>query len=242
MPMPTEEGRYRCRVLGAGVAETGPNNLTTVTLKLGLTEKWEEGQWVDVEGYKEEITSYSYLEKKDGSVNQFQVDMLRAALGWPNDDPFWFEDNNLPELQVTLRVEMYNGQERMKVAFLNPYDYEGSGNGEVPHSDDDMRRRIRARLGSQLRATAPSPARPAVPPRSAAPPPRPATPPVPADDEATVWAEFKQECSERGVPEDVVRTLWNDALTAVAGEALDALDGAQCQDLRIALGEALSKL
>ncbi len=240
MPMPEHEGRYRAEVLSAGVGET-KSGLMQVVIRFALTEELNEGQWVDVRPYDWQITAYECLENKDGALNEFKIQRLRDAFSWQTDDPFWLEDNDLPPCQVALRWESYQGKDSLRVGFIDAYDYSGNGAGEVPHSDDDMRRRIRARLGSKFRATAPAPPRPTDP-RPAAPPPRAAAPPVPDDDEATVWAEFSKECSERGVPEDVVRTLWNDALTAVAGEALDALDGAQCQDLRIALGEALSKL
>jgi hypothetical protein len=74
-----------------------------------------------------------------------------------------------------LAMEEYNGQQSLKVAFLNPY---GSKAGGVPKADDDLRRSVSNRLGAKFRAYAGG--TPANPPKPSGKPAAPAARPSPA--------------------------------------------------------------
>ena len=165
------------------------------------------GGWLEWSVYDHAITGYFYLEKKDGSLNTNTIDSLKAALGWDGRDPFWLQDADLSETAVQLKLgfEEYQGRQRIKVRFLNPY---GSDAGGISRADDTGRRSIGNRLGSKLRAlaggtpaNAPKPAgkpQPPVrptPPQAAAPQaPTAAKQPEPATMEQA-WEEFCKHCS-----------------------------------------------
>ena len=111
---------------------------------------------------------------------------------------------------MKLGFEEYNGQQNLKVQFLNPY---GAKPGGVPRADDDLRRNVTNRLGAKFRAQAggtpanppkpagkpvsPAPAAKPAPAKPAAPAPAPATPAQAAPTTATMeqaWGEFCKHC------------------------------------------------
>jgi len=125
---PDRDGRFRACVLDRGVNETGPNKLCTLVLRLGLTEEYVNGEWRDITDEELDIVTYCYIEKRDGSLNEFQIDMLKGAFGWSGMDPFWFEDQQtLPPVQAALEWEEYNGRKRVRVRYINSYDSEPAG-------------------------------------------------------------------------------------------------------------------
>lgn len=195
MPLASRAGRFHAYPAEIGVAETGPNSLTTVQVKYRLVEDVTGGldSPVDVSHEGQEITGYHYVECRDGTVNRVTVESLKAAFGWDGRDPFWFEDSAaaLAEkpVQVVLEAEEYSGRSRLKVKYLNPYGAEGSGG--VTHADNATRRNIQNRLGAKLRAMAGgTPVQTTAKPKTApkAPPPPKSASPVHSYE--TAWDAF----------------------------------------------------
>ena len=112
-----------------GLDETGQNKLLQVIIRYRLFEELASGEWVDCSGEGMEITGYHILEKRDDSLNENTIESLKAALGWDGRDPFWLQDNaeHLAQqpVQVKLAFEEYNGQQPLKVQFLNPVRRQG---------------------------------------------------------------------------------------------------------------------
>ena len=221
------EGRFRAHVMDVGVNETGPNKLCTIVLRFALIEEYANGEWRNIESEELDAVAYCYVEKRDGSLNDFQVEALKEAFGWPGIDPFWFEENKeLPPVQVTLQAEEYNGKERIKVQFINSYDSEPGG---ITHADADTRRAMLARLGHKLRAHSggkPAPAPKATgaptPPPKAAPaaektPAAPAPAAKPTSTMDAVWALFAKWAVGKGASQDELNKTWFDAIKAVCG-------------------------
>jgi hypothetical protein len=206
--LPNREGLFNAYPANIGVGETGPNNLATCVIEFQLYEELRNGDWTDCSTESLSITGYFYIEKRDGALNQITIDALKAALGWDGIDLFWLQDTNLSEhpVQVRLGFEEYQGKNRIKVQFLNPY---GSSPSGVTKADEATRRSITNRLGARLRATAGGTPAPAPPPSGRPKPPasRPALPPKPkktpeqAMDEA--WAEFTNHCKADWTDEQV---------------------------------------
>ena len=208
------EGRFRASVTDRGVNESGPNNLCTVILRFHLTEEYRDGEWHDVSGDDLEIVAYNYVEKRDGSLNDFIVDALKEAFGWAGVDPFWFEDaESLPEVQVTLGFETYQGKERLRVRFINPYDSQPSAG--VTHADASQRRAMTARLGSKLRAHSGGTPAPAPKP-TGRPKPPPTQPQAVATMEGT-WALFTRWAETTEADEAALHEQWFGAIKAVCG-------------------------
>jgi hypothetical protein len=213
--MANRAGLFHAYLVEIGMDETGPNKLATCGIRFALFEELVQGDWIDIHDEGLEITGYFYLEKRDGALNTVAIESLKAALGWDGRDPFWLQETDLAQqpVQVKLGYEEYQGQQRLKVLFLNPYG--ASPAGGVRRGDDGARKSIGHRLGPKLRAAAggtpanaPKPAgRPANAPEPAG---RPAPPkaaaatagkPVPAprqgSEPATMeqaWGAFVEQC------------------------------------------------
>ena len=160
--MANREGLFHAYPAAVGLGETRENKLLQVVVQYRLSEELLDGQWCDCSGEHLEITGYHILEKRDHSLNETTIEALKAALGWDGRDPFWLQDNSQAlaqqPVQVKLGFEEYNGQQSLKVQFLNPY---GAKAGGVPRADDELRRNVNNRLGPKFRALtggAPAPA------------------------------------------------------------------------------------
>jgi len=224
------EGRFRACVMDVGVNETGPNKLCTIVLRLGLTEEYADGEWRNIEAEELDVVAYCYIEKRDGSLNDFQIDMLKDAFGWPGLDPFWFEEQReLPQVQITLQWDEYQGKKRIRVQFINAYDSEPTAG--ITHADADQRRAMIARLGHKLRAhsggrTVPSPKPtgspkpPAPAPQASRQPEKPAPPQPKAKSASTmddVWALFAKWAETKGIAEAELNKTWFAAIKEVCG-------------------------
>ncbi len=190
---PDREGIFHAYPVDMGVNELGPNHLTVVTVRLRLFEEFRDGEWVDCYDEELEITAYFYIERKDGSLVDFRIDQLKEALGWDGRDPLWFQDADLSEhpVQVKLVFDNYDGQRRLKVERLRPH---GSAIGGVSKADDATKIKIRNRLSSKLRA-----AGKATPPPKASPPDsgpqEPAEPTSATSTKEEAWDEFVKHTS-----------------------------------------------
>ncbi len=208
-------GRFKATVLEVGAGESGPNNLTCVTFRFSLAMEYANGEWQDVRTENMEITAWCYVEKRDGALNTMQVHFLKQAFGWPGDDVFWFEEHakELPACQVVLVWDSYQGQDKIKVNYINPENAEPG----IAASDDATRKRVRARLGSKLRAISGG-GRPMAkkPPPSVAPdaPIPPATKPMSVD---AAWEEFSKNHEPAGLTEKELEAAWFNAITTVTG-------------------------
>jgi len=172
-----------------------------------------------------DIVAYCYLEKRDLTINTFQVDMLKKAFTWDGASPFWFEDApDLPNIQVTLKEEEYQGEKRIKVQWLNPYEHVPSV--VIAHANAQQRREISNRLGSQLRATAsPVAASRAEPSRASAPPPPTSAPPSGAPPRGaqtatqdTAWNAFCEWAKKKGLDDGTRDARWQEAIQDVAAD------------------------
>lgn len=177
-------GTFLARTLDLGVAESrSESKLLMATIRLGLdSELQDDGEFMDVSGEQLEITAFVFLEKKDGSINDFNVRALREAYGWDGVDPFWLQDTDHGGrlIQVELGFETYNGKQRLKVKYLRHKDATGNA---VSKCDDTAKRGIQVRLGMKFRALASTmkvsePAHAAAPATQAS-QPNPALPPKP---------------------------------------------------------------
>ena len=228
------EGRFRAEVIEKGVAETGENKLTTVTLKFLLEEEYKDGEWQNILGEPQEITGYFYIEKRDRSINEFALKALKETFGWDGRDAFWFEDNALPKCQVTLAYETYNDKQKLRVQFINSYNSEGGG-GKVESADQTERQRIVARLNSKLRAlsggtpaaapvtapaTAQATAQATSPPQAPPETPETATD-APESNQADAWQLFTETAKVKGCPQDVLEREWWRAIKLCAGGISD---------------------
>ncbi|MCO6438969.1 MAG: hypothetical protein J5J06_17885 [Phycisphaerae bacterium] len=178
--LPQRPGRYKARVIESGLTLLGDMRLATVVVNYQCIAELVHGEWLPIDE-DVSICGYHFIQKRDGSLNQHTINALRDALGWDGLDVRWFEQANLRDVDVQLSCdwEEFEGQQRMRVKFLNPADYAGGG---VPHADAALMQSLAAQLNPKLRAFSggAAPARPAQAAR-----PAPAAPPAPANETTT---------------------------------------------------------
>ena len=268
--MPNREGLFHAYPAAIGLGETRENKLLQVVIQYRLIEELLDGAWADCSGENLEITGYHILEKRDHTLNENTIESLKTALGWDGRDPFWLQDNiaalaALP-VQVKLAMGEYNGQQSLKVAYLNPYGAKGGG---VRQADDDLRRSVTNRLGAKFRAlaggtpanppkptgkptapaAAPAPAKSTAP-KPAAPPPQAPAPPTsapvatpantPMATMEQAWAEFSNHCPPDQWTQDATEKEWFRVLSILfPGKRPDQLTSA---DWGIMLSQGPSKI
>lgn len=158
------------------------------------------------------LKGYQSLTTKDGALNTRCLESLRQCFpDWDGADPFWFEDADLSDCDLSVVVEDEvsdrDGKTYNKVAWINPPG--GRSGGAMPASGN--RATILAKYGSRFRALAGGvPAKPAAPmPQPAAPRPAPvedagaAAPPdepdggARASDMTECWRAFCEACPHK---------------------------------------------
>jgi len=177
MSMLNREGVFHAYPVEIGIDETGGNNLATCIVRYQVFQERIDGFFDDISDEGAEITPWYYLEKKDGSINDFTVNALKEAFAWDGRDAFWLQDTDLAEhaVQITTAFETYNNTKRLKVQWTNPFGSECGGG--VTKADNTTRTAIKNRIGAKLRALAggtpanakPATGAPSTPPKRSAP-------------------------------------------------------------------------
>ena len=198
MPLLEVEDRtkFLANVSMSAVNETGPNNLITCVIEFNVVSDLSRGTDVEEGTY---ITSYQYLQKRDGNLNTFTIDALKDAFGWDGVDVDFLNNLDGMEAEITVDAEEYDGKVRSKVQFINPID--GGGGRGIEAPDEATMRRIKNGLGSQLRAYSggtpkPKPGKPdkAAPEKKA--PAKKRTPPTKKLTIDDVWEELESRMEE----------------------------------------------
>lgn len=175
MSMVDREGFFRAVITDYGLNDAG-SGAVAVSLKVSLTEMWGDGEWIPWEQYGQEANGSCWIVKKDGTLNDGQVQSLIKHGGWSGDLLDIVNRKWEPtKIQVQILREVYKDQPRYRISFINDWAREPGGCGNV---DEGTARALAARFGSALRAIAgnakrntPQPAGlPSVPPP---PPPQP---------------------------------------------------------------------
>lgn len=148
--LPNVKASYRARPMQWAVGES-KNKAPQFAVEFALYEQWNGTEWAPCEF---DITGYFYLLKKDGSINETTVAALEDAFGWNRTTGVkWLaQAGELPDCQVFCDYELYEGQQKMKVKWLNPFDKTPTGG--VGSSDPQEVQSIDAKYGNLFRATA----------------------------------------------------------------------------------------
>lgn len=183
MPLPDRDGRFRAYPVEWGVDETGPNKLVTFTCRWRIVQWYgdKDQEWYDFTAENSEITSYTYLQKRDGGVNTTGVEQLQAALGWDGRDLEALANTNWAETgcSIVTAWDTYQGKTKLKVQWVDNWDPTSGPGGGVAKADSAKLKTMQASFGGQLRATTPAQAAPVAGKIEPEAKPKPAPPPPP---------------------------------------------------------------
>lgn len=215
MPLPSRAGTFNAYPDSLGIAMA--KDKVTATIHYQLVEELLDDGSADIRDEAFDITGYHYIEKNDGTLNVSTIDQLKTAFGWDGADPFWLQDNeaDLKErpVQITVKLEQYQGRTQTKVAWVDVYGA-GKNTGGVVKGDDAARQAIANRLGGRMRAmtggtTMATPApegRPKPPTQASSPPSPPAQTSTPASlaesTQQDAWDAFIAACPAGGTQKE----------------------------------------
>jgi hypothetical protein len=186
-----QEGRFKARPKRWMVEENRNTGTLQFGCVFGVTAALNGSTWEDWTQYEFEKSGYFYLSKKDGAPNESAIKQIREAFGWDGMDLLALQNTDWSgtTVQIVTAFEAYNGENRLKIRFLNPENWEG---GQAKPLDESSLKALNAKWGSKLRALAPKGAgKPAAPPVKAAPAPQTRTtppPPPPVQSDSPVGA------------------------------------------------------
>jgi len=147
---------------------------------LTVTEKGNlEFQMICLLEDETQITAYLYIMVEAGQKpNETTINSLKESLGWDGVDLEWLVNSeDMPQFQIVVEDEEYNGKVSRKVKWINPNNASGGGSG-LKSGDISA---IKAKFGMKLRALSGGKTVPKKTPAAPAAPTAPATAPdVPA--------------------------------------------------------------
>lgn len=217
--LPNREGRFRAVIADVGITESGKPPKCCVVFTFNLVSEHTADGWTDCESEGMSIPGYFYIEKSDGSINEYTVNNFKEVLLWDGKKIGHLTTVKGAEVQVSLQWEEYQGKRSIRVKYMNSADAEG---GAVKH-DPEAVKRAEARLGSKLRALSGGAPVAATKPAQTASTPAPSTPPqvsAPATADGgfpwesssadACWSEFEKKFST--LPQAVKGKGWNDLI------------------------------
>lgn len=150
-----EPGSWRAMPVEWAVTET-KTHLLQFFMRFRIIEAWQgKGEWENVEAHDLEQVAYFNLEKKNGTLNETNIQALKKALGWNGLSFGELSDGAWQDCVVIIETdwEEYQGRRRMKVKWLNPLDWEpGAGvkpivKSKLEQADERFRAGLRALAG-----------------------------------------------------------------------------------------------
>lgn len=171
-------GTARGKIIDFGLSEFD-SGAVAVSLKLAVQEYFdtESGQWVDCEAEGFETAGDIWVVKKDGTVNDKQVQALCECCGWDGDLTSIVQGTWRPTpCAVVVNREEYKGGVRYRISFVNAFDRVPGQVGNISPEkvqalQDRYGDKFRALAGNVQRNTAVPPGKPPAPRKPAAPPP-----------------------------------------------------------------------
>lgn len=162
-----QPGIYRGHVVEYGAVPAKESQAVAIALKFVVDEALDPKtqQWTDWREFEpQEIDYYGYVVKKNGELNDTTIDQIMVSLGWSGSFADFETDNlKLIPCQFKVDAEEYEGKTRLKVNWLNPWDYAGGGiqnkadTGKLHELDTKFGARLRAKAGNMKRNLPPKP-------------------------------------------------------------------------------------
>lgn len=167
-----QTGTFRGPIVSFGLnkAESGAVGVAITAM---ADECFGDGEWHDWRGHEIEASGTIWIVKKDGKLNERQVQDLISCAGWDGDLRSIANGTWEPtSIQYQVQEDEYRGEVQYRIAWLRAYD-STPGGGNVDSSEAAS---LQQQFGSKLRALAGNSKRNAQPPSGR--PAKPAAPPA----------------------------------------------------------------
>lgn len=145
------EGVFQAEITDYGLKDQ-ESGAVAIPIRALLTGIWnQEAQafepWAEYEMY---ASGDMYVVKKDGSLNQGQVQSLTRNAGWDGTFTSIVDHTWQPTpVSVVVKADEYKGVTRYRIAFINAYD---AVPGQFGSIDPEKAKALQARFGGELRA------------------------------------------------------------------------------------------
>jgi hypothetical protein len=172
-----QNGIFRGQILEFGLYEP-ESGAVGVSVKARIDEQWntETKAWDDWREYDVTADGTVWVIKKDGSLNDKQVESLIKATGWDGNIEAVRNGEWQPTpCQLVVNEDTYKDEVRYKISFVNEYDRTPGAVGNV---SPDRAKQLQTQYGAQLRALAGNVLRNAAPPAGKPKAPKPAAKPA----------------------------------------------------------------
>jgi len=165
-------GNFRGEIIDYGLTEQ-ESGAVAVGIEVHIHECWnaETKEWEDWRQYAPmRAVGYIYVIKKDGTLNDKQVQSLVQHAAWDGSFESIVNHTWQPSpVHIVVDADTYKGKVQYKINWLNDFDRQPGGIGQIASG---RMKDLNAKYGSQLRAVAGSAKKQAVPNgKPAAPPP-----------------------------------------------------------------------
>ena len=149
-PQPLDrEGIFKAKVLSWNVYEA-KSGAVAVNCDFAIVAQWNGSDWDSWADYApHHCYGAFYVVKKDGALNTTTIKQLKESLGWNGAFKSILDLPPDVEVQITVKVESYNGADVYKAGWINPGDHTPTYGA----SPEDVAK-LDARFGSLLRAAA----------------------------------------------------------------------------------------
>lgn len=146
-------GNFRGEIVDYGLSEQESGALA-VSIEARIEECWDEEnkEWVTWREYDIHAIGYIYVIKKDGTLNDKQVQALVQCAGWDGSFDSIADHSWQPTpCQFVVNEDNYNNQKRYRISWVNAYDRTPGALGQM---SPDRVKQLSQKYGSQLRAVA----------------------------------------------------------------------------------------
>ena len=146
-------GTCRGQIIEYGLAEMD-SGATAVNIVARVDEYWDTGDssWKDCRTGKLETEGAIWIIKKDGKLNQSQVESLVQCADWDGDIKSIENGNWKPTpCSFVVNKDTHKDESRFRVSWLNDYDREPGASG---HVSPERAQELQTQYGSELRALA----------------------------------------------------------------------------------------
>lgn len=162
-------GIYRA-IIEEQILTEAKSGALMISFRFVVAERLEpNGTWKDLREYEpQEVWGQWALTKKTGEVNTSGVQQIANALGWSGDIADLENQERYVNtgVQITVKEEEYEGQKRLKAAWMAHWDY--TPQGRKPAGQDAVAQ-AKSRYGAKFRDICKSVPKPAPPPSNDAP-------------------------------------------------------------------------